>query len=84
MHLIVFLAVMQPELSQFGFKINELKTMRKTMMHMLDVSVMNTITLQISGVDLMKQRLVDTSFLRLMKQMTGKTRARDAMPEAGR
>lgn len=58
--------------------------MWKAMVRHLHVFVMHTVTTEIAGVNAMQNCLLNTCVLCVMKEMTRKTRAREAMPKAVR
>nr|WP_244314763.1 hypothetical protein [Paraburkholderia unamae] len=75
-------AVSAPERSHLAFKVDQLDAMRESMMRGLNVFMVDTIPVQITGVHPVKDRLFDTCTPCMLQQVACKTRSREALPEA--
>jgi hypothetical protein len=71
-----------PEIPDLLFQVNELEAMRKAMVRDVHVFMMHTVATKVTCVNTMENGLLNPSAFCVMKKVTGKTRARDAMPEA--
>lgn len=58
-----------PEITQLDFEVDQFDALRKPVMQMFDVLMMNTVAANETRLHTMQQRLLDARELRLRKQM---------------
>lgn len=73
-----------PEVSQLVFPIDQFDAVRKPVMNMFGVTVVEPIATEIAGMYAMQNGLLNARALRMTQEMMRKTGARDTMPQACR
>lgn len=77
-------AMAMPEITDLGFQVDQFDTVRKTMVHMFDVLMMDPVALDEPRLDAVKERLLDTSELGVGQQVARHAGTEHAVPEPGR
>lgn len=77
-------AMAMPEIADLRFQVDQFDTVRKTMVHMFDMLVMDPVALDESRLYAVKERLVDTGELGVGKQVARHAGTGHAVPQPGR
>jgi len=76
--------VAMPEIADLRFQVDQFNAMRKTMVYMLNVFMMDAVTLDEARLHLVKKRLLNTRQLGVSQQVSRHGGARYTVPEPGR
>ncbi|POR51490.1 hypothetical protein B0G62_10619 [Paraburkholderia eburnea] len=70
-----------PELPDLAFEIDQFDAMREAMMGCLDMLVVKSVAIQVTRVNAMQDRLLNTGTPGMIQEMMCQARAREALPE---
>lgn len=70
-----------PELPDLAFEIDQFDAMREAMMGCLDMLVVKSVAIQVTRVNAMQDRLLNTGTPGMIQEMTCQARARETLPE---